>query len=330
MNTTPENSASTDAAYAPSDAGAASPPAADTAPPPDTAPPADAASPAFPQVSSEQAAALKKGADFLKTVLNFASLPLLFVGPILMIIGTLMPWAGDRAGLGYTGGGYAIVCFAIGLVLVLTMLRAFAVGYSRSGVVYLGLALAAFWSTLSYAEIVIDDESYGLWITMAGSLVTVFAVLLMRNMMPWTTGQDAGDADDQKLCYANLLTPIIVGIAGVGAFFSAFAWDIAVERNGFDENFKYGIIIFGAGILTILGAASVIINLASKTSSAASRGFIKQLWFLSGISMVAVAVPNVITSIFYSSPVPVTGLWVALACGVIILWQTHEVWRKQG
>jgi len=326
-------------------------------PPSQAAPPdsetADQSTPLV-EVSAEQKAALKKVLASLKAMAAVMSLPLLTLGPILIIVGTLLPWSSydvsefvgftyrplfDQSGLGGVGGGYAILCFAIGVLLAMTTMRAMFFGFKHSGLLYQALALASFWSTIAYITLG-HNESYGLWITLAGSVVTSLAFAMQGNMMPQKQKPSSEDqaAANPLATIENIIQAVIVGIAGLGAFFSGFAWDLVGNGKGFDSGVRFGVIIFVAGILILISTLLSLFNASSKEVFS-----FQPLWFLAGATITAVTLPTLITIIFFPFgpllflPVGVRsglenlaaiGLWVALASGLVIMWQTRAVVRK--
>ncbi len=331
-------------------------------PPSQTSPPdSDSTDQATPlvEVSAEQKAALKKMLSSLKVMAAVMSLPLLTLGPILIIVGTLLPWSDDQRvfgiervwggdrwalagqpGLGDTGGGYAVFCFAIGLLLFMTTMRAMFFGFKHCGLVYKALALASFWSTIAYITVNLD-ESYGLWITLAGSVVTSLAFAMQGNMMPQKPKPSSEDqaAANPLATIEHIIQAVIVGIAGLGALFSGFAWDLLGNTSGFDRGARFGVIIFVAGILILISTLLSLFNASSKEVFS-----FQALWFLAGATITAVTLPTLITIIFFPLVTYIffpfaigygglttasgTGLWVALASGLVIMWQTRAVVRK--
>jgi len=308
--------------------------------------------PSMPGVPPKQAAALWAAMAAVKKAANWVAFPALFVGPLLIVIGTLMPWIEGTSGLGEGGGGYGLVSFFVGLGLFFAMVNAMFRGFKHNALIYIGLAMISFWSTFSFATL-LSDESYGLWFSMAGSVVTLFALVMQHRMMPQPSSEMPGIPMGQKFL------AIMMAIGGVGALLSVSALNITQGLTGFESGYRFGVVIMVAGILAAAGALFMLFSPPAESGESGGVTFMQTLWFLSGVTIVGVAIPYILTYVFYPVTIVTTvtplslaaqdtavdalqsrlfesavglgaigaGLWAALASGILILWGSRALLR---
>ena len=304
-------------------------------------------------VPPKQAAAFWTAIGAVKKAATWAAFPALFIGPLVIVVGTLMPWIEGRSGLGEAGGGYGLVCFSIGAFLFFSMVNAMRRGFRYNVLVYTGLALISFWSTFSFSTLS-SNESYGLWFSMGGSVLTMFALGMQRLMMPQVSYEIPGVAVGRKF------QAVIIAIGGVGALLSVSALDITRGSTGLEDGYRFGLVIIVAGILTAVGALFVLFTPSSDGEASGGVTFMHILWFLSGATILGVAIPYILTYVFYPVIIVTTttplslasqntavdalhsrvfesvtglgaigsGLWVALASGILILWESRALLRN--